>query len=93
MKYVQCKVFRDMPLNEAEFLGMQENLPTVLQAMHNANDYVLTYLAEDDAQFGDVYVAPYGKSTRIVVVQDETDDIREDINYRELIKKKIGVIE
>lgn len=92
MKYVQCKVFRDMPLNEAEFLGMQENLPAVLQAMHNANDYVLTYLAEDDAQFGDVYVAPYGKSTRIVVVQDETDDIREDINYRELIKK-IGVIE
>lgn len=92
MKYVQCKVFRDMPLNEAEFLGMQENLPAVLQAMHNANDYVLTYLAEDDAQFGDVYVAPYGKSTRIVVVQDETDDIREDINYRELIKK-IGAIE
>lgn len=92
MKYVQCKVFRDMPLNEAEFLGMQENLPAVLQAMHNANDYVLTYLAEDDAQFGDVWVVPYGKSTRIVVVQDETDDIREDINYRELIKK-IGVIE
>lgn len=92
MKYVQCKVFRDMPLNEAEFLGMQENLPAVLQAMHNANDYVLTYLAEDDAQFGEVWVAPYGKSTRIVVVQDETDDIREDINYRELIKK-IGVIE
>ena len=92
MKYVQCKVFRDMPLNEAEFLGMQENLPAVLQAMHNVNDYVLTYLAEDDAQFGDVWVAPYGKSTRIVVVQDETDDIREDINYRELIKK-IGVIE
>lgn len=92
MKYVQCKVFRDMPLNEAEFLGMQENLPAVLQAMHNANDYVLTYLANDDAQFGEVWVAPYGKSTRIVVVQDETDDIREDINYRELIKK-IGVIE
>ena len=92
MKYVQCRVFRDMPLNEAEFLGMQENLPAVLQAMHDANDYVLTYLAEDDAQFGDVWVAPYGKSTRIVVVQDETDDIREDINYRELIKK-IGVIE
>lgn len=92
MKCVQCKVFKDMPLNEAEFLGMQENLPAVLQAMHNANDYVLTYLAEDDAQFGDVWVAPYGKSTRIVVVQDETDDIREDINYRELIKK-IGVIE
>lgn len=92
MKYVQCKVFRDMPLNEAEFLGMQENLPAVLQAMHNANDYVLTYLAGDDAQFGEVWVAPYGKSTRIVVVQDETDDIREDINYRELIKK-IGVIE
>lgn len=92
MKYVQCKVFKDMPLNEAEFLGMQENLPAVLQAMHNANDYVLTYLAEDDAQFGEVWVAPYGKSTRIVVVQDETDDIREDINYRELIKK-IGVIE
>lgn len=92
MKYVQCKVFKDMPLNEAEFLGMQENLPAVLQAMHNANDYVLTYLANDDAQFGEVWVAPYGKSTRIVVVQDETDDIREDINYRELIKK-IGVIE
>ena len=92
MKYVQCRVFRDMPLNEAEFLGMQENLPAVLQAMHNANDYVLTYLANDDAQFGDVWVAPYGKSTRIVVVQEETDDIREDINYRELIKK-IGVIE
>lgn len=92
MKYVHCKVFKDMPLNEAEFLGMQENLPTVLQAMHNANDYVLTYLANDDAQFGDVWVAPYGKSTRIVVVQEETDDIREDINYRELIKK-IGVIE
>lgn len=92
MKYVQCKVFKDMPLNEAEFLGMQENLPAVLQAMHNANDYVLTYLADDDAQFGDVWVAPYGKSTRIVVVQDETDDIKEDINYRELIKK-IGVIE
>ena len=92
MKYVQCKVFKDMPLNEAEFLGMQENLPAVLQAMYNANDYVLTYLAEDDAQFGDVWVAPCDKSTRIVVVQDETDDIREDINYRELIKK-IGVIE
>lgn len=92
MKYVNCKVFKDMPLNEAEFLGMQENLPAVLQAMHNANDYVLTYLAEDDAQFGEVWVAPYGKSTRIVVVQDETDDIKEDINYRELIKK-IGVIE
>lgn len=92
MKYVHCKVFKDMPLNEAQFLGMQENLPAVLQAMHNANDYVLTYLANDDAQFGDVWVAPYGKSTRIVVVQEETDDIREDINYRELIKK-IGVIE
>lgn len=92
MKYVHCKVFKDMPLNEAEFLGMQENLPAVLQAMHNANDYVLTYLANDDAQFGEVWVAPYGKSTRIVVVQEETDDIREDINYRELIKK-IGVIE
>ena len=92
MKYVHCKVFKDMPLNEAEFLGMQENLPAVLQAMHNANDYVLTYLANDDAQFGDVWVAPYGKSTRIAVVQEETDDIREDINYRELIKK-IGVIE
>lgn len=92
MKYVHCKVFKDMPLNEAEFLGMQENLPAVLQAMHNSNDYVLTYLANDDAQFGDVWVAPYGKSTRIVVVQEETDDIREDINYRELIKK-IGVIE
>ena len=92
MKYVHCKVFKDMPLNEAEFLGMQENLPAVLQAMHNANDYVLTYLANDDAQFGDVWVAPYGKNTRIVVVQEETDDIREDINYRELIKK-IGVIE
>lgn len=92
MKYVHCKVFKDMPLNEAEFLGMQENLSAVLQAMHNANDYVLTYLANDDAQFGDVWVAPYGKSTRIVVVQEETDDIREDINYRELIKK-IGVIE
>ena len=92
MKYVHCKVFKDMPLNEAEFLGMQENLPAVLQAMHNANDYVLTYLDNDDAQFGDVWVAPYGKSTRIVVVQEETDDIREDINYRELIKK-IGVIE
>lgn len=92
MKYVHCKVFKDMPLNEAEFLGMQENLPAVLQAMHNANDYVLTYLANDDAQFGDVWVAPYGKSTRIVVVQEETDDVREDINYRELIKK-IGVIE
>lgn len=92
MKYVHCKVFKDMPLNEAEFLGIQENLPAVLQAMHNANDYVLTYLANDDAQFGDVWVAPYGKSTRIVVVQEETDDIREDINYRELIKK-IGVIE
>lgn len=92
MKYVQCKVFKDMPLNEAEFLGMQENLPAVLQAVHNANDYVLTYLANDDAQFGEVWVAPYGKSTRIVVVQDETDEIKEDINYRELIKK-IGVIE
>lgn len=92
MKYVHCKVFKDMPLNEAEFLGMQENLPAVLQAMHNSNDYVLTYLANDDAQFGEVWVAPYGKSTRIVVVQEETDDIREDINYRELIKK-IGVIE
>lgn len=92
MKYVHCKVFKDMPLNEADFLGMQENLPAVLQAMHNANDYVLTYLANDDAQFGEVWVAPYGKSTRIVVVQEETDDIREDINYRELIKK-IGVIE
>lgn len=92
MKYVQCKVFKDMPLNEAEFLGMQENLPAVLQAVHNANDYVLTYLANNDAQFGEVWVAPYGKSTRIVVVQDETDDIKEDINYRELIKK-IGVIE
>ena len=92
MKYVNCKVFKDMPLNEAEFLGMQENLPAVLQAMHNANDYVLTYLANDDAQFGEVWVAPYGKSTRIVVVQNETDEIKEDINYRELIKK-IGVIE
>lgn len=92
MKYVHCKVFKDMPLNEAEFLGMQENLPAVLQAMYNANDYVLTYLANDDAQFGDVWVAPYGKSTRIVVVQEETDDIKEDINYRELLKK-IGVIE
>ena len=92
MKYVTCKVFKDMPLNEAEFLGMQENLSAVLQATHNANDYVLTYLANDDAQFGDVWVAPYGKSTRIVVVQEETDDIREDINYRDLIKK-IGVIE
>lgn len=87
MKYIQCKVFKDIPASEQEYFDMKANIPQILSMLIESNDYFLTYLAEDDVQPGEIWIAPYGKRTKIVVAGDVTDDIKDDIAYRELIKK------
>lgn len=88
-KYVQVKVFRDIPKDETEYRQVIKTIPEMIRKLHEANDYMLTYLTDDEIVEGAVYVAPYGKQTRIVVVQSEADpdEIKSDINYRHLIKK------
>ena len=88
-KYVQVKVFKDVPRTEPEYVTMMETIPTLIKQLHEKNDYYLTYLIDDEIVEGDVYIAPYGKSTRIVVVDRETDpsEIKPEITYRPLTRK------
>ena len=60
MKCIQCKVFKDIPASEQEYFDMKTNIPQILSMLIESNDYVLTYLAEDDVQPGEIWVAPYG---------------------------------
>lgn len=87
MKYMICKVFREVPKNEEEYLNMRDTIPAVLKALHEMNEYRLTYLAEDNVEAGEVWVAPYGKRTCIVVTEEVTTEISEDITYRPLTRK------
>lgn len=87
MKYMTCKVFREVPKNEEEYLNMRDTIPAVLTALHEMNEYRLTYLAEDNVEAGEVWVAPYGKRTCIVVTEAVTDEISEEITYRPLTRK------
>lgn len=88
MKYIQCKVMRDVPATEQDYLIMDETVPKVLAALIDSTDYLLTYIAEDDVEAGEVWVAPYGKkSTRIVVTTDVTPELSDSINYRKLLKR------
>lgn len=87
MKYTICKVFREVPKNEEEYLNMRDTIPAVLKALHEMNEYRLTYLAEDNVEAGEVWVAPYGKRTCIVVTEEVTTEISEDITYRPLTRK------
>lgn len=52
MKYMTCKVFREVPKNEEEYLNMRDTIPAVLKALHEMNEYRLTYLAEDNVEAG-----------------------------------------
>lgn len=87
MKYMTCKVFREVPKNEEEYLNMRDTIHAVLKALHEMNEYRLTYLAEDNVEAGEVWVAPYGKRTCIVVTEEVTTEISEDITYRPLTRK------
>lgn len=87
MKYIQCKVMRDAPATEQDYLIMDETVPKVLAALVDSTDYLLTYIAEDDVEAGEVWVAPYGKGTRIVVTTDVTPELSDSINYRKLLKR------
>lgn len=87
MKYMVCKVFKDVPKNEVEYLNMRDTIPAVLTALHESNDYRLTYLAEDDVEADEVWVAPYGKRECIVVTEEVTTEISEEITYRPLTRK------
>lgn len=87
MKYMTCKVFKEVPKNEEEYLNMRDTIPAVLKALHEMNEYRLTYLAEDNVEAGEVWVAPYGKRTCIVVTEEVTTEISEDITYRPLTRK------
>lgn len=87
MKYMTCKVFREVPKNEEEYLNMRDTIPAVLKALHEMNEYRLSYLAEDNVEAGEVWVAPYGKRTCIVVTEEVTTEISEDITYRPLTHK------
>lgn len=87
MKYMTCKVFREVPKNEEEYLNMRDTIPAVLKALHEMNEYRLTYLAEDNVEAGEVWVAPCGKRTCIVVTEEVTTEISEDITYRPLTRK------
>lgn len=87
MKYMTCKVFREVPKNEEKYLNMRDTIPAVLKALYEVNDYRLTYLAEDNVEAGEVWVAPYGKRTCIVVTEEVTTEISEDITYRPLTRK------
>lgn len=87
MKYMTCKVFREVPKNEEEYLNMRDTIPAVLKALNEMNEYRLTYLAEDNVEAGEVWVAPYGKRTCIVATEEVTTEISEDITYRPLTRK------
>lgn len=87
MKYMTCKVFREVPKNEEEYLNMRDTILAVLKALHEMNEYRLTYLADDNVEAGEVWVAPYGKRTCIVVTEEVTTEISEDITYRPLTRK------
>lgn len=87
MKYIQCKVMRDAPATEQDYLIMDETVPKVLAALIESTDYLLTYIAEDDVEAGEVWVAPYGKGPRIVVTTDVTPELSDSINYRKLLKR------
>lgn len=89
MKYVNVKVFRDMPKDEKEYSQMKELMPNMLKKLYETCNYTLTYLIEDEIVAGDVYIAPYGKRSKIVVIECEADasTIKSDINYRPLLRK------
>ena len=94
-KYVQVRVFKDVPRSEEEYKMMIETIPDMIKKVYDANDYILTYLIDDEIVKGDVYVAPYGKQSRIVVVEREADesDIKQEINYRPLTRKIDNILE
>lgn len=94
-KYVQVRVFKDVPRSEEEYKMMMETIPDMIKKVYDANDYILTYLIDDEIVKGDVYVAPYGKQSRIVVVEREADesDIKPEINYRLLTRKIDNILE
>lgn len=94
-KYVQVRVFKDVPRSEEEYKMMMETIPGMIKKVYDANDYILTYLIDDEIVKGDVYVAPYGKQSRIVVVEKEADesDIKPEINYRPLTRKIDNILE
>ena len=78
---------RNVPATEQDYLVMDQSVPKVLAALIDSTDYLLTYIAEDDVEAGEVWVAPYGKSTRIVVTTDVTPELSDSINYRKLLKR------
>lgn len=94
-KYVQVRVFKDVPRSEEEYKMMMETIPDMIKKVYEANDDILAYLIDDEIVKGDVYVAPYGKQSRIVVVEREADesDIRPEINYRPLTRKIDNILE
>ena len=94
-KYVQVRVFKDVPRSEEEYKMMMETIRDMIKKVYDANDYILTYLIDDEIVKGDVYVAPYGKQSRIVVVEREADesDIKPEINYRPLTRKIDNILE
>lgn len=94
-KYVQVRVFKDVPRSEEEYKMMMETIPAMIKKVYEANDYILTYLIDDEIVKGDVYIAPYGKQSRIVVVEREADesDIKPEINYRPLTRKIDNILE
>lgn len=94
-KYVQVRVFKDVPRSEEEYKMMMETIPDMIKKVYDANDYILTYLIDDKIVKGDVYIAPYGKQSRIVVVEREADesDIKPEINYRPLTRKIDNILE
>lgn len=86
--YVNVAIFRDTPSNENSFNSMMDEIPVMLVKMFESNDYVLTYL--DSRQMlkpFNVVEVPYGRSTRIGVVLDETvpdSSINPNITYKEV---------
>ena len=94
-RYVQVKVFKDTPRSEEEYKLMMETIPDIIKKLYETNDYFLTYLTDDEIIKGDVYVAPYGKQSRIVVVEREAEEseIKSEINYRPLTRKIDNILE
>ena len=89
-RYVKVKVFRDTLASEKEYLMMSELMPSLILKMSDMTEPRNVYIAEDDAKEGDVYVAPWGKRSKIVVVSHEVPESEttpETINYRPLTKK------
>lgn len=88
-KYVQVRVFKDVPRSEEEYFNLMDTIPDMIRKLYENNDYFLTYLIDEEIVKGDVFVAPYGKQTRVVVIEREAEleEISEDINYRPLIKR------